>query len=63
MKKNLGEFSQEELQKLLLEKRKELFSLKQKVALGKIKDVKQIMKIKREIARILTFLNQKRLKK
>jgi large subunit ribosomal protein L29 len=63
MKKDLKELSQEELQKLLLEKRKELFSLRQKVTLGKIKDVKQIMKTKREIARILTFLNQKRLKK
>lgn len=50
--------SKDELQKLLAENRERLHSLSFDLAAGKIKNVKEIKKIKKDIARILTLLNQ-----
>ncbi len=49
-----------ELQVLLSEKRIQLRELKFKNTSGRLSDNKAICKIKRDIARILTFLKEKR---
>lgn len=49
-----------ELQALLSEKRVQLRELKFKNASGRLSDNKAIRKIKRDIARILTFLKEKK---
>jgi large subunit ribosomal protein L29 len=49
----------EELQKLLKEKREELFKLKLDLKARKLKNVKMIGETKRDIARILTILKEK----
>jgi large subunit ribosomal protein L29 len=49
----------EELQKLLKEKREELFKLKLDLKARKLKNVKLIGETKRDIARILTILKEK----
>ncbi len=49
----------EELKKLLSEQREKLRSLRFDVALKKIKNVREIRKTKKIIARILTILNQR----
>ena len=49
----------EELQRLLKEKKEELFKLKLDLRARKLKNVKLIGETKREIARILTILKEK----
>lgn len=48
----------EELKKNLAEHKDKLWNLKTDLAAGKIKNVKEIKKIKKNIARELTLLNQ-----
>jgi large subunit ribosomal protein L29 len=55
----LRQRSKEELEKLLEESRERLRQLKFDLAAGKVKNVREIRKIKKEIARILTLLCQK----
>lgn len=52
--------SKEELEKILNEKRNYLLKLKVNLSLGKLKNVKEIAEVKKDIARILTILNQKK---
>ncbi|PIR72868.1 MAG: 50S ribosomal protein L29 [Candidatus Nealsonbacteria bacterium CG10_big_fil_rev_8_21_14_0_10_36_23] len=47
-----------ELQKLLAENREKLRQLRFDLASGKVKNVREIRKIKKDIARILTLLKQ-----
>lgn len=49
---------QDELQKDLDEKQTHLRSLKFDLAAGKVKNVAEIHKIKKDIARIMTIINQ-----
>ena len=51
--------SQKELQQTLMEKREKLRSLRFDLAAGKVKNIRQIREIKKDIARILTLLKQK----
>lgn len=51
--------SKKELEKILKEKRNHLLKLKVDLSLGKLKNVKEISKIKKDIARILTVLKEK----
>jgi len=61
MKKlNLEKRTVLELNKLLREKRKEWQDLRFKLTTGRVKDIKQVAKVKKDIARILTILNQKK---
>jgi len=57
----LNQKSRDELQKILIDKREKLRQLKFDLAAGKVKNVREIRKIKREIAQILTFLNSKKI--
>lgn len=57
--KELRQKTKEELQKLLSEQRDKLRLLRFDIALKKAKNVREIRKIKKNIARILTLLNQK----
>lgn len=58
-KKNLKDLNMTDLQKLLLEKRNKLVELKFNLAAGKVKNIREIRETKKEIARILTFINLK----
>jgi large subunit ribosomal protein L29 len=49
----------EELNKLLKEKRDKLERLKFDLALGKVKNISEIRKTKKDIAQIMTLLNEK----
>lgn len=49
----------EELQKLAAEERAKLQQLKFDLPSGKVKNVREIREIRRNIARILTFISQK----
>jgi large subunit ribosomal protein L29 len=51
-----------ELQDLLIEKRKKLEDLRFDLAAGKLKNIKGIREIKKDIARILTFLREQEIK-
>ncbi|MCX7778984.1 MAG: 50S ribosomal protein L29 [Patescibacteria group bacterium] len=55
----LQQKTKEELKKILSEQRDKLRSLRFDVVLKKIKNVREIRKIKKNIARILTILNKK----
>jgi large subunit ribosomal protein L29 len=57
--KELREKSNNELQKILKEEREKLRKLRFDLVAGKIKNVREIRKVKKEIARILTVLNEK----
>lgn len=57
--KELRNKSEKDLQKLLLTEREKLRNLKFDLAAGKVKNVKESRAIKKEIARILTILNDK----
>jgi len=62
-KEKLKEFlrlKESELQKILLEKRERLRNLRFDLAAGKVKNIKEIREVKKDIARILTILNLKR---
>jgi large subunit ribosomal protein L29 len=50
--------SEDELKKLLLEKRKEQFNLRFQMSGGQLENVAQMRKIRRDIARIKTVMNQ-----
>jgi len=54
----LRQKSKEELKKLLEEKRERLRQLRFDLASGKVKNVREIRQIRKEIARILTLLKQ-----
>lgn len=61
--KELEQKSKKELQKLIQDLREKLRQLRFGLVSGKIKNVKEIRKIKRDIARILTILNMSKNKK
>jgi len=52
--------TREELKKLLEENQEKLRQLRFDLASGKVKNVREIRKIKKDIARILTILCQKK---
>jgi len=54
----LRQKNKSELQKLLQDNRERLRQLRFDLAAGKVKNVREIRKIKKEIARILTLLKQ-----
>lgn len=54
----LRQKSKAELEKILKESNEKLRQLRFDLVSGKIKNVREIRKIKKEIARILTILNQ-----
>jgi large subunit ribosomal protein L29 len=64
MKKNefkqLKNLTVNELQKMLLEKREKLRNLRFDLNAGKIKNFSEIKKTKKDIAQILTLINQKK---
>ena len=55
--RELRQKSKSELQKLLQEDREKLRQLRFDLTSGKVKNVREIRKIKKEIARILTLLS------
>lgn len=55
--------NEKDLQQVLMEKREALRELKFKVSEKQLKDVRSIRETKKEIAQILTLINQKRLTK
>lgn len=57
--KELRQKSQNELQKLLRDKRERQRQLRFDLSSGKVKNVREIRQIKKDIARILTVLCQK----
>jgi len=54
----LKQKSKDELKKILQDLRERLRQLRFDLAAGKVKNVREIRKIKKEIARILTLLGQ-----
>ena len=52
--------SEKEFQAVLLEKREKLRSLKFDLSSGKVKNVREIRGLKKDIAKILTVMNLKR---
>ncbi|MCD6178222.1 50S ribosomal protein L29 [bacterium] len=52
--------SKSELQKMLREWREKLRELRFNLASGKVKNIREIREVKKDIARILTILNEKR---
>jgi len=56
--KQLKSKSKEELYKLLLDSSKKLQDLKFNLAAGKVKNVRSVRVLKKDIARILTLLNE-----
>ncbi len=57
----LRQKTKEELEKLLKENREKLRQLRFDLTAGKVKNVREIRKTKKEIARILTLLREKNL--
>jgi len=57
--KELRQKSEKELHKILDESREKLRQLNFDLASGKVKNVREIRKIKRDIARMLTIINNK----
>jgi ribosomal protein L29 len=55
----LHQKSKDELQKNLEEEREKLRQLRFDLSAGKIKNVREVQKVKKEIAQILTLLKQK----
>ena len=49
----------DELKKSVTEYRDKLWTLKKDLAAGKVKNVKEIKKLKQSIAQLLTFVHQK----
>jgi large subunit ribosomal protein L29 len=61
--KEIDQFRQksiEELQKIVLDNKEKLRQLRFDLLAGKVKNIRQIRKIRREIAVILTILNEKK---
>lgn len=54
----LKQKSKAELQKTLIDSQERLRSLKFDLASGKVKNVREIRKLKKDIARVLTLLKQ-----
>ena len=50
----------EELKKMLSEQTEKLWTLKKSLLNGKVKNVKEIRDVKKVIARLLTFIKEKR---
>ncbi len=50
--------SKEELQKILVDNREKLRQLRFDLSAGKVKNVREIRKVKKEIAQILTLLKK-----
>jgi large subunit ribosomal protein L29 len=61
--KELRQKSDNELEKMLQEKRKKLYQLRSDLVAGKVKNVREIRMVKKDIARILTILNERKLSK
>lgn len=57
---DLREMTLEELNTKLKEARNELFNLRFQQATGQLKNYKRIREVKKEIARILTVINEKK---
>ncbi len=57
--KELKQKNEKELQRLLQEDREKLRQLKFDLSAGKVKNVREIRKTKKDIARIMTILNIK----
>jgi len=57
--KELQQKSRAELQHILIESREKLRQLRFDLASGKVKNVREIRKIRKDIAQILTILKQK----
>ena len=55
----LKEKTRKELNQILADKRENLRKLRFNLASGKVKDVREIRKVRKDIARILTLLNKK----
>lgn len=55
----LRQKSQVELERILTESREKLRELRFNLAAGKVKNVREIRKLKKDIAKILTILNTK----
>ncbi len=60
-KKELKELTTTELQSKLRDFRKELFNLRFQQATGQLENNQRLPKVKRTIARILTFIREKEL--
>ncbi len=58
--KELREKDIEELKNLLGKQREKLLKVRFHLAMGRLKNVREIRKIKKDIARILTILSEKR---
>ncbi|MBU4270039.1 50S ribosomal protein L29 [Candidatus Dependentiae bacterium] len=58
-KEDLKKLSESELNKELMQLKKELFDLKFGLENGEVKDLSQFGKIRKDTARCLTFLKQK----
>ena len=58
--KELRQKSEKELQKLLQELRERLRKLRFDLVSGKVKNVKEIQQTRKDIARILTILNERK---
>lgn len=61
--KDLRKISEKELQKMLGEEREKLLKLRFDLAAGKLKNVREIRERKKNIAKILTILNEKNAQK
>jgi large subunit ribosomal protein L29 len=57
--KELQQKSKSELQKILADSREKLRQLRFNLAAGKVKNVREVRKIKKDIAKVLTLLKQK----
>ncbi|HOK00522.1 MAG TPA: 50S ribosomal protein L29 [Candidatus Pacearchaeota archaeon] len=60
--KELKNKTPDELKQLLKEKREKLYQFKVDLSAGKVKDIREIRLIKKDIARILTILKEKNIK-
>jgi large subunit ribosomal protein L29 len=60
-KVELSSLTPEELTKKEQDLRKELFNLRMQKSTGQLEDVKSIGRVKKDIARTLTYLGQKKL--
>ena len=58
--KELRKKTEKELEKILKENREKLEKMKIDLSLRKLKNVKEIKMVKKDIARILTILNEKK---
>lgn len=56
---DIKEKTKKELNQILIDKRENLRKLRFNLASGKVKDVREIRKVKKDIARLLTLLNKK----